>query len=256
MPKFEIELDDKGDFVGTLPAEIDSVIKRVELESHKKGYGQGAQVTAAEAKKQIEEAVKAEAARINAMAPIEKERHEQISRDNEALTSQLNDLRRTSDQTAKSREESHARELVSRAEREQKLAARIRESMGYQLRMEALAHGAREDSLQELAIILSNSIGYDDEMKPFVKGEDGAPLLVHGKPVAIDSYVKQYLDGHPHHRKPAGGQGGGARGGAFRPGQATGGSDFEAARKRFEDGEQNADTINDMFLGLRKKRSA
>jgi hypothetical protein len=58
-----------------------------------------------------------------------------------------------------------------------------------------------------------------------LSGENGA-----GNPLAIDVFVKEYLDSHAHHKKPAGGTGGGARGGASFGGHG-GAATVDAARR-------------------------
>ena len=208
MPAFTIELDDKGDFNGEMPAEIQQILARTGAEQYKVGYGKGVEQAAKEAKKQIEDTINLEKQRMAAMEPLEKERVARIEAENQSLASRLADLSKESDRTLKSREESHAREIVQRTEAIKRREERIMQLTKSQIRIEAAQAGARDESLDELEIILGNYVGYDDDMMPFVKGADGQPQTVAGKPVGLSAFVTQYLNAHPHHRKVVAGRGG------------------------------------------------
>lgn len=249
MPKLELEIDDKGEFVGNLPPEVDTILKRVEAEHYKIGVGKGYQQAAQEAKQQIEDSVKYELAKKDAMAPLEKERISRIEADNAELTTKLTDTMRENDRLLKSREESHARELLDRADRLKRRDTRIMDLTKSQIRSEALSAGAREESLDELQLVLGHYIGFNDEMEPFVKNLDGTPQLLHGKPVPLTTFVKQYLENHAHHRKPAPGRGGDARRGASFSGGAP--ASLDAAKTRLEH-DRSPDAINELFLAGRK----
>lgn len=253
MPRIELEVDDKGEFVGQLPAEVDAILKRVEASAHGQGYGKGVAKAAEDAKKQIEDNVKAEVARLNALAPLEKEKYSRIDEENTSLKTQVLELAREHDRSLKSREENHARELLDRAEALKKRNARIVDLTKGQLRVEARAAGARDESAEELEVILHTSVGYNDDMEPFVKNPDGSQKLVHGKPQSLAAFVKEYLDTHPHHRKAPAGQGGGARGGATLHGAAHPPASIESARARIDGGDRSLDAINDMFQAGRRK---
>ena len=255
MPRIEVDIDDKGEIVGTAPNELDALFRRTEAAAHGRGYSKGMSEAAEAAKKQIEDNVRAELAKRDAMAPLEKEKYSRIDEENTALKTQLIDREREADKALKAREESHARELLKRADALKKREDRILKLTRGTLRAEALQAGAREESLSELEVILGASIGYDDDMEPFVKNEDGSPYLLHGKPIPIGAYVKQYLDSHPYHRKPAPGQGGNARGGAAYSG-ARSDVTMDAAVQRIQQGDRSADAINDVFEASRRRRQA
>lgn len=254
MPQFTIEVDDKGDFVGTVPAEVEAIIKRVEVASHGAGYGKGVEQAAKDAKKQIEDNVRAEIAKIEASMPLEREKHARAEEELKTLSKRLVDDSREHLSTLRSREEKHAQELVDRAEALKKRNAQIIELTAGNLKAEAIRHGAREESLDELAIVLANFIGYDDDMRSFVKDPDGREKLVHGKPVSVPSFVKDYLDSHPHHRKAPAGRGGGAPGGAsYRQPGGSAPPDVQAARRRIEEGDRTDASINALFEASRKR---
>jgi len=252
MPRLELEIDDKGEIVGEAPAELTALFTRTETAAYGKGYGKGVEKAAADAKKQIEDNVKAEVARLEALAPLERDKHQRIAEENQILQTRLNEHLKDADRTLKSREEAHAREIVARTEAQQKRDNRIKELVKAQIRADALGHGAREESLGELEVILINGIGYDDDMEPFVKDPDGKPLMQHGKTVTLSAFVKQYLESHPHHRKPAQGTPGNARGGASFHGHGQPAT-ADAARARIDSGDRSAGAIDELFQATRRK---
>lgn len=254
MPQFTIEVDDKGDFVGTVPAEVEAIIKRVEVASHGAGYGKGVEQAAKDAKKQIEDNVRAEIAKIEASMPLEREKHARTEEELKTLSKRLIDESREHSATLRNREEKHAQELVDRAESLKKRNAKIQALVKATLQGEAIKSGARDESLEELGVILENFIGYNDDMEPFIKDPDGREKLVHGKPIAISAFVKDYLDSHPHHRKAPAGRGGGAPGGASyrQPGGATP-ADVSAAKRRYDEGDRSNESINQIFEASRKR---
>ncbi len=253
MPKFELEIDDKGEFIGTLPPEFDSVLTRIKTTSHGEGFGKGASKAAEEAKAQIASAVAAEKLKLEASMPLEREKWQSIDDQNKVLKGQLETTLSESRKAMTTAAETHAVELTRKAEALQKRNERIVNLVTANLRSLAASAGAREESLGELEVILRHRIGFDDDMEPFVKGEDGQPAkTTAGNPLGIDVFVKQYLDNHPHHRKPAPGRGGDARGGASLRGGGTT-TTADAAKTRVADGDRSFDAINELFLATRQK---
>lgn len=256
MGRFEIEIDDKGELVGDVPEPLAAVLKRVEAAAHGQGFGKGSQKAAEEAKAQIELNVKAELAKREALLPAEREKWSRIEEDNKTLNTRLAEIMRESDRTLKTREESHAREIIARTEAIQSRETLVRDLVQEQIEGLALAAGARDESLSELKVILNAFIGYDDAMRPFVKGEDGNPRLLHGKPIALKTFVKDYLDTHPHHRKPPAGRGGDARGGANLRGAHTDTVSLQAAENRIHTGDRSAGAINALFEASRARKAS
>jgi len=255
MAKFELELDEKGEFVGNLAPEVNAVLDRIRTTAHGEGFGKGNQKAAEEARGQIASAIAAEKAKWDASIPAERAKWEGIDSENKHLKTQIDAERTNSRKTLNDREEAHAQEITRRVDREQKRDTKIRDLVNKQLRALASANGAREESLPELEVILQHRVGYNDDMEPFVKGEDGQPAkTTAGNPLPMDVFVKQYLDNHPHHRKPAAGRGGDARGGASLSGRTGGGStaSISEARNRIDGGDRSLESINDLFLATRK----
>lgn len=254
MPQFTVEVDEKGDFVGSLPTEIEGILKRVEAAAHGQGYGKGVERAVKDAEKQIQDNVRAEVAKIEASMPLEREKHARMEEEYKNLSKKLIDEAREHANTLRTREEKHAQELVDRAEALKKRNSKIVALVQQTLTGEAIKAGAREESLDELGIVLNNYIGYNDDMEPFVKDPDGREKLVHGKPVSIGGFVKEYLDSHPYHRKAPAGRGGNAPGGAsYRQPGGTAPADVQAAKRRFEEGDKSNDAINAIFEAGRKK---
>lgn len=254
MPRFEIEIDEKGDFVGQLPAEVDAIINRSTITSHGRGFQEGRTKAAEESKKDLELAIKAERAKMEAQMPLEREKWQAIEEESKALKTQMTDAMRASQRELTKREEAHAEEITKRADAINRRNAKIQGLVAANLKALAAQNGARDESLSELEVILQHRIGFDDDMEPFVKDESGERLLQHGKPVSMDVFVKQYLDNHPHHRKPAQGRGGDARRGASLSG-GTSSTTVEGARARItEHGDRSPQAINDLFNASRSKQ--
>lgn len=252
MPKVEVDIDDKGEFVGQLPTELDAILTKIKSASHGEGFGKGASKAAEEAKAQIASAVAAEKAKLEALAPLEREKWQGIDEQNKALKSQLETTLSESRKQMTSAAESHALELTRKAEALTKRNEKIQTLVTANLRSLAAQAGARDESLSELEVILRHRIAFDDDMEPYVKAEDGSPAkTTAGNPLGIDVFVKQYLDNHPHHRKPAPGRGGDARGGASLN-RGVGGGTLESARTRVESGDRSAEAINDLFIAGRR----
>jgi hypothetical protein len=256
MPKFEIELDEKGEFLGTLPTEFTAVLDKLKSTAHGEGFGKGNQKAAEEAKKQIEMQLATEKAKWDAGLPGERAKWDSIEDENKHLKTQLDTTLGEQRKRMNEREEAHAQEVTRRAEREAKRDTKIRDLVNQNLKSLAARAGARDESLAELEVILQHRIGYTDDMEWFVKDEAGQPAkTTAGNPLPLDVFVKQYLDNHPHHRKAAVGQGGGARGGAsFGGGHAP--PALDTARARVEAGDRSPDAINDLFNATRKKGAA
>lgn len=254
MPRLEIELDDKGELVGEVPEPLSAIFKRIEVAAHGQGFGKGRASAAEDAKKQIEDNVRAELLRRDAMAPLEREKQARMEEENTSLKTRIAEAMRDADRTMKAREEAHARELVDRTEALKRRDGKIRDLVKARLAALATAAGARDESLPELEVILGAAIGFDDDMEPFVVGEDGQPKLLHGKPMPLTAFVKDYLETHPHHRKPPSAFGSGARGGATFQGYTRESTvSLEAARRRINDGDRSPTAINDLFEATRRK---
>lgn len=252
MPKFELELDDKGDFVGTLPPEFDSVLTRIKSTSHGEGFGKGSQKAAEEAKQQIADAVKDAKRKMEMEAPLERAKFEEIDTRNKLLATQVESMAQEHRKTLTQTAETHALEITKRAEALTKRNQKIQRLVTANLRSLAAQAGARDESLAELEVILQHRIGFDDDMEPYVKGEDGqAAKTTAGNALPIDVFVKQYLDNHPHHRKPVPGRGGDARGGASLHGRPAPQS-ADAARTRVAEGDRSLDAINELFQSTRR----
>lgn len=257
--KCEVDIDDKGEFVGTVPAELTSILDKLRSASHGEGYGKGAQKAAEEAKQQIADAIKAEKLRLEAQMPLEKAKWDEIDQHNKVLKTQLETTVAESRKRMTEREEAHALELTTRMDALAKRNEKIKALVNANLRALAAQAGARDESLSELEVILQHRVGYDDHMEPFVIAEDGKgpAKTAAGNPLGLDVFVKQYLDNHAHHRKPAPGRGGDARGGAsLRTAGGGGGGSLTGARERVESGDRSLDAINELFHASRKSTAA
>lgn len=256
--KLEVELDDKGEFIGDLPSELKTILERRDTAAHGVGFGKGAQKAAEEAKKQIADAIKAKQAELEAQQPLERAKWAEVEELNKTLKSQIETMATDSRKNLTAREEAHALETTSRMESMKKRDDRIRTLVNANLRALAAQAGARDESLSELEVILQHRIGYDDDMVPFVKDEQDATKAAKtaaGNVLPLDVFVRQYLDNHPHHRKPVPGKGGGAQRGASLSGHQPP-SSVAAAAKRIDEGDRSPQAINDLYLAGRKGAAA
>jgi hypothetical protein len=258
MPKFEIELDDKGEFVGAVAPEFVSVLDRIKSASHGEGFGKGAQKAAEEAKAQIASTVAAEKIKLESAFAADRVRWGEIEELNKVLKTQLDGTMQEHRKTLTAQSEAHADEITRRVKALTVRDDQIRALVNQSLKGLAAQFGTHEESLPELEVILQHRIGYTDDMVPFVRGEDGQPAkTTAGNALGIDVFVKQYLDNHAHHRKPAPGRGGDARGGASLRAHGSGATDFDQAKARIDGGDRSVDAINEAFSArLSKRKSA
>jgi hypothetical protein len=256
MPRFEIDVDEKGEFAGTLPAEIDAILKRIEITAHGTGFRSGQGKATEDAKKQIEDTVKAERAKWEAQAPLEREKWQMAEEENKTLKTQITETMRESDRNLRKREEAHAEELTKRVNEITKRDTRIRELVGMNIRALAMQNGAREDALPALEAVLQNRLAFDDDMQPFFKDESGNPATQHGKAMTAEAFVKVFLGANTYFLRPTSGQGGGARGGASFHQGAHSVPSAAVAAERISGGDRSATAINELFEAGRKKRAS
>jgi hypothetical protein len=240
MPKVEIDVTDDGK-IGTLPEPVQKFVDGLIGDAHKRAY----EKAAAEAKRQ-------------GYDPVERERLTQLEAEKKAR--EIADLERDKkyEEAQKLRDERHQKDLAAKDEAINQREARIRKGLRADIRAAALRHGAREESLDELALILSGDLDLDSDLEPYVKGTDGKPAASQdGKPVSIEGHVNAYLDTHPHHRKAPAGQGGGARGGASFAGATSDAANRHAAAKeRLERGDRSPAVMREFLQAQREMQSA
>lgn len=257
MPKLEIEIDDKGEFVGDLPTELKTIKERWEITAHGNGFRSGQGKAEEEARKKLEDALKAERLKLEASMPAERAKWADIEEQNKTLKAQWESTIGEHRKTITAREEAHATEILKRTEAIKVRDQRIRDAVNSNLRALAAQNGARDESLSELEIVLQHRIGYDDTMQPYVKAEDGTPAkTTAGNPLPIDVFVRTYLENHAHHKKPTTGRGGDARHGATLTAPRTDAPTIDAARTRIDSGDRSPQAINDLFEASRKRRAS
>lgn len=258
MATFQIELDDKGDFVGQLPPEVAEAHKRIGIMAHGNGFQAGREKAVEEAKKQLADTLQAERAKWDAQLPLEREKWDGIERENTTLKQQLTDTLREHQKTLTKFQESHAEEIMRRAQAIDKRNGKISNLVAANIRALLTQHGAADGAIPLLEhFILEKHVGFDEDMEPFVKGDDGRPMKTNtGNAVALDTFVKQYIESTPQFRKPPAGQGGGARGGASFHQGAHGAVTFKDAVERYQSGDRTAETVNDLFEASRRKKAS
>lgn len=232
MAKIEIDLPDDGTLdENNLP----EALKKPFQAMFDKAFGKGAEKAAKEAKAQLEKEIERVTKELKTTGgdPVLAEKAKtlelELSQLREAEATRTNNLQ----EAQRIRDERHAKELEDRdgkvraAQTEvERRTSRIRELVTAEVRIAAQRHGAREESLGELDLLLSRRIGLNaEDLQAFV-ADDTDPskpaVGADGKPVTIDGLVQQYLTDHPHHKAPAGGRGGGAAGGRSMAGGKDG----------------------------------
>lgn len=214
MAVLNIEVGDDGKITGELPdalkshisSQLEISLKAKERELSDKAFNEG--FAKGNAKK-------AEELKPHLVDPAERERLKTLEKENEAM--KIADLERDKkyEEANKIREERHAKELAAGQEAISKRDGKLRNGARSEIKAAALKYGARDESLNELAILLGGEVDFDDQLEPFVKGADGKPAVdAKGQPVTIEGRVRAYLDANRHHVKGPGGVGGGAGGGA------------------------------------------
>jgi len=253
MAKIELELDDKGEIIGKLPAEVDALFKRTETTGYGTGLKKGREDALTEAEKAAEARIAAEKAKWEKENPVQ--RVKELEEENLKFRESETTLAKRYGDTARQREETHAKEMADRAEALAKRDTQLQKALQSTIRVAALTAGAREETLDVLAEHLAKRITRDADLEPVVVADDGKPMTVQGKPVTVEAFVKSFLDQKPSFKKPVGGKGGGATGGASFHGH-DGVPSKEAAIAAIETEGITPDRISQLFQATRKPKAS
>jgi hypothetical protein len=253
VAKIEVELDDKGELAGKLPAELEALFKRTETTSYGTGLTKGREAALAEAQKLADEKLAQERAKWEKDNPVA--RVKELEEENLKFRESEATLAKRYGDNARQREETHAKEMADRAEQVAKRDAQLTKALKATIRGAAMAAGARDESLAELENLLIARVTRDADLEPVVLGDDEKPITVQGKPISVETFVKQYIDRNQHHKKPQGGKGGGASGGASLHGGGQVPSE-DAARARIEAGDKSPAAIDALFQATRKQKAS
>lgn len=253
MPQITVEVDDKGEIVGKPPAEIDALFKRTETTGYGSGLKKGREDALAETQKEYETRIEAERKKWEEAHPQQQARLKELEAEALSLRESENTLHKRYTESARQREENHAKAMADQAEAVTKHQRKLKDMLKSQIRAEAIGAGARDESLSELEIIMSAYVDFDENLETIVKGEDGKPLMKQGKPIASAEFIREYLGKHGHHRKPTGGTGGGARGGGFQGHDTS--MTSAASEKAINDGDRSPTAILNLYNATRRKAS-
>lgn len=254
MPQITIDIDDKGEIVGAPPAQIEALFKRTETTGYGNGLKKGREDAGVESKAELEARLASERTKWEESHPLDKAKLRELEDDNKRFRESEASLVKRYTDNQREREESHAKEVANKNERVGALTRKLNDMLASQIRTEAASAGARDESLDELAVILRHYIELDDNLETIVKDTDGKPTMKQGKPISSAEFIRDYLGKHAHHRKPAGGPGGGARGGASYQGNTSAVSET-AAVDRVTGGDRSPDAINSLFEATRRRAS-
>jgi len=158
--------------------------------------------------------------------PVAAEKLRQVEAENQAFKVAEAERQKQYEEALKLREAEWKKTSDGQQSEIERRTARVLELLGSEIRAAALSHGARPESLNDLAVIARSRVQLNDQLQAVVLGEDGKPT-----DKTIEVYVKELLDAKPYFRATAGGAGGAARGGASLTGQAVGAAErLEAAK--------------------------
>lgn len=239
-----VELDEKGN-IGKLP---DALQKFLDTKIND-AFGRGA--------KKVEEELKGKLA-----DPAQLERLKLLDDENSRLKEAEARANKNFEEANRLAQERHDKALADKdgalTAKEQEIArrdARLRASLGSEIKAAATAAGARDASLPELVKLLGADVDLDPTtLDAFVKGPDGKPATgKDGKPVTIEGFVQQYLADNPHHLNTTRGRSGKASGGLhLRGGQVD--ADKESAIEAAQDN-PSAKNVTTAIGAIRKKTS-
>lgn len=242
-PGLEIDIRDNDGVVemSSLPESLRPIWQK-ELD---RMYGKGAAKAGEEARKQMESEIAKvrEDAKKHGADPVLAEKAKNLEQELSKLKEDEAIRTQNWQEAQRLRDERHANELAEvrkgLTEREKEIerrTARISELVTSDIRLAAQRHGAREQSLAELDMLLRGKIGLDKDLQAYVKDEqdpEKPAVGTDGKtPVTIDGLVQQYLTDHPHHKAAPAGRGGGAGGGASLAGNKGNVTEFAQAVER------------------------
>jgi hypothetical protein len=253
MARIELDIDDKGEIVGDVPEALKGIFTRIENTAHTAGFGKGNAKAAEEAKAQIASAVSAAKADMEREAPIRAEKFAAMEGEHKSLQKRLLDQEQEHTRTLSSIGEKHARELLDRADAIKKRNERVEELTLEALKAEARSFGALDNMLDDVATLLRSHVGFDDDMRAYVRNPDGSPKTVQGKPQTLSAFVKEFLDSKPSFRKAPAPAGGSARGGASMHGHQRTTTSVEAASARIDGGDRSLGAIHELILANREK---
>lgn len=149
--------------------------------------------------------------------PVEHERLKTLEAENEAFRLKELEAGQRYEEASRIREEREAKERDRLQGEIRRREERLTAFALTTLRAEAVAAGARDESVEELVELLGKRVTLaPDTLDVLVTSADGAPIEG-----GIAGLVKGYLDAKPHHRRLQGGQPMGLKGGVA---QQTGGA--------------------------------
>lgn len=197
--------------------------------------------------------------RADAANPVVEEKLKQLEEENERFKLQEAERSNNYEEATKLREtkfQARERELLADIERR---TQRLADMALSEVKAAALKHGAREDSLEDIAVLLSGKVAVDEKtLDTLVIGEDGKPV----EGGTIEALVKDWLEAKPIFRKPPQ-SGGGARGGysvttGRTPGAQAEEAEYDAAMSAWKTAQttENMNRVRLAKLALNAKRSA
>jgi len=257
MAVLEVEVNEDGS-IGKLPDQVQKFLD----DKYREAFGKGAAKAAAEAQTQLQREID-KIKRTGGGDATLAEKASNLEAELSALKEQEAIRAKDFDEAKRLIAERHQKDLDAKAAdiaaRDKEIARRterIKQLVTSDIKIAALKHGAREESLAELDVLLSRRVGLNDELLSFVADAEGKPALdKDGNPVTIEGLVQQYLTDHPHHKAAASGRGGRAAGGRSLAGDTGDGSEFAAAVDLVAQ-KPSVNSVADAFKRMGERKSA
>lgn len=156
--------------------------------------------------------------------PVERERLRQVEAELQQHKVAEAEREKRYEEALKLRETDWQKQVDAKDAEIARRTQRLAQMLGSEIRAAALKHGAREESVEDIEVLLGHRVALNDDLDVIIVGDDGQPV----PDGTIDALVADALDRKPYFRKAPGAVGGGARGGASTRGV---GPDKQAAYK-------------------------
>lgn len=229
MPKVEVEIGEDGK-VGTLPEPLQKLFDERFSEAFGKGKAKGAEAVA-DLERKIADLQK------GGLDPADREKLKLLEREKLQLEEQIAIRDKKFEEAKEKREAIHKAELADRDAKLQSAQAdlqertrRIQELGRKDIRVAAIAAGARAEALDQIEALLGPRIGLDDALQPIVIDSAGTPALdKDGKAVTVEGLVQSFLTEHAYFKTAPSGRGAGGGGGRSLSGKPSGDAEKDAA---------------------------
>lgn len=182
--------------------------------------------------------------------PVERERLRQVEAELQQHKVAEAEREKRYEEALKLREADWQKQVEAKDAEISRRTQRLATMLGAEIRAAALKHGAREESVEDIEVLLGSRVAIDDALDVVILNDKGEPV----PEGTIDTLVADVLERKPYFRKAPGAVGGGARGGASTRGatQKPDDAEREAAFRQLEQ-QPDASTLNQAIRHVIKR---